>query len=75
MKCRKCGSIAGLYRVAGGAHYELDEFERDTYGGRKVVLDVNGLCRRCRPKLRRLPLFDGARPAPAGSEEAGDASL
>lgn len=68
MKCKKCGSIAGLYRVAGGAHYELDEFERETYSGRKITLDASGLCQKCRPKRRRLPLFDGARPAHAGAE-------
>lgn len=69
MKCKKCDAIAGLYRVAGGAHYELDEFERETYSGRKIVLDANGLCQGCRPRRRRLPLFDGARPAPAGAGE------
>lgn len=69
MKCKKCSAIAGLYRQPGGAHYELDEFERETYSGRKIVLDANGLCQRCRPKRRRLPLFDGARPAPAGAKE------
>ena len=48
MKCKKCGSIAGLYRVAGGAHYELDEFERETYSGQKITLDASGLCQKFR---------------------------
>jgi hypothetical protein len=69
MKCQKCNAIAGLYRVAGGAHYDdLDEYERETYSGRKITLDANGICQTCRPKRRRVPLFDGARPAPAGNE-------